>query len=97
MEELRVFVWKNGKAQAQNGYNDDLVMSLAIGMFLRDTSLRYKQTGDQLTIKALEGISRNQNYLGPAVYNSGVTNNNPQSTWTMNDGYGNQIDLTWLI
>lgn len=97
LDELRVFVWKNGKAQAQNGYNDDLVMSLSIGMFLRDTSLKYKQTGDQLTVKALESMGRSQNYIGPAVYNNSAVYNTPQNTWTMDDGHGNQMDLTWLI
>jgi hypothetical protein len=97
LDELRVFIWKNGKAQAQNGYNDDLVMSLSIGMFLRDTSLKYKQTGDQLTVKALESMGRSQNYIGPAVYNNSAVYNTPQNTWTMDDGHGNQMDLTWLI
>ena len=97
LEELRVFIWKNGKAQAQNGYNDDLVMSLSMGMFLRDTSLKYKQTGDQLTVKALESMGRSQNYIGPAVYNNSAMHNAPQTSWTMDDGHGNQMDLTWLI
>jgi hypothetical protein len=72
-------------------------MSLSIGMFLRDTSLKYKQTGDQLTVKALESMGRSQNYIGPAVYNNSAVYNTPQNTWTMDDGHGNQMDLTWLI
>jgi hypothetical protein len=40
LEELRVFIWKNSKAQAMSGYNDDLVMSFAIGMYMRDSSIR---------------------------------------------------------
>lgn len=36
---MRVFIWKNGKAQAQAGYNDDLVMSFGIGLYVRDTLL----------------------------------------------------------
>ena len=31
LEELRVFIWKNGKAQAMQSYNDDLVMALGMG------------------------------------------------------------------
>ncbi len=38
LEEMKVFVWKNGRPEAQTGYNDDLVMSFGIGMYLRDTS-----------------------------------------------------------
>jgi hypothetical protein len=41
MDELRVFVWKNGKAQSQNGYNDDLVMAFAIALFFTPSALSY--------------------------------------------------------
>jgi hypothetical protein len=40
---MKVFIWKNGRPEAQTGYNDDLVMSFGIGMFLRDTSLKFQQ------------------------------------------------------
>ena len=43
LEEMKVFIWKNGRPEAQTGYNDDLVMSFGIGMFLRDTSLKFQQ------------------------------------------------------
>ena len=37
--ELRTFIWYNGKPQAMRGYNDDLIMSLAIACWVRDTAL----------------------------------------------------------
>lgn len=37
--ELKTFVWNNGKPEAMRGYNDDLVMSLAIACWVRDTAL----------------------------------------------------------
>ena len=42
-EELKTFVWKGNKPQAMRGYNDDLVMSLAIGVWLFDTSPDYSR------------------------------------------------------
>ena len=30
LEEMKVFVWKNGRPEAQTGYNDDLVMSFGM-------------------------------------------------------------------
>lgn len=48
INEMRVFIWKNGKAQAQNGYNDDVVMAFAIGLYIRDTALRLRQQGIDL-------------------------------------------------
>jgi hypothetical protein len=37
--EMRTFIWHNGKPQAMRGYNDDLIMSLAIACWVRDTAL----------------------------------------------------------
>jgi hypothetical protein len=37
--ELETFVWHNGRPQAMRMYNDDLVMALAIGCWVRDTAL----------------------------------------------------------
>jgi hypothetical protein len=38
-QELKTFVWRNGRPEAQRSYNDDLVMSLAIVCWIRDTVL----------------------------------------------------------
>ena len=37
--EMETFIWHNGKPKAMRGYNDDLVMSLAIGCWVRGTAL----------------------------------------------------------
>ncbi len=39
LHEIQTFIWNNGKPQAMRGYNDDLVMSLAIACWVRDTAL----------------------------------------------------------
>lgn len=41
--ELRTFIWHNGKPQAMRGYNDDLTMALAIACWVRDTALTVNQ------------------------------------------------------
>ena len=38
-DEFRTFIWNNGKPQAMRSYHDDLIMSLAIACWVRDTSL----------------------------------------------------------
>jgi hypothetical protein len=58
LEEMKVFVWKNGRPEAQTGYNDDLVMPFGVGMFLRDTSLKFQQQNLDLTRSALNNIQR---------------------------------------
>ena len=92
-------MWKNGKAQAQDGYNDDLVMSFSMGMFLRDTSLRYKEQGENMTRAMLQGIGKSQDLLGPGQYSqhTGTNPTNPNEQYKIKDQHGNDIDLTWLI
>ena len=96
LEELRVFIWKNGKAQAMQSYNDDLVMSFAIAMYLRETSLRYRKTAENLTYAALNSFTRTQD--NSISYNANSKYN--ENPWVMNiptpEG-GETQDLTWLI
>ena len=37
--EMKTFIWNNGKPQAMRSYNDDLIMACAIGCWVRDTAL----------------------------------------------------------
>ena len=90
IDELFVFVWKGSKAQAQGGYNDDLVMAYSIGMWVRDTALMLRQKGMDLTKSALNNITVNR---GPGVYTNNAPDNNP---WVQKGPKGDQ-DLTWLI
>ena len=60
-EELKTFVWKSNKAQAMKGYNDDLVMSFAINMWLYDTSSDYSKNSKTLNASMLEGMKLTRN------------------------------------
>jgi len=40
INEMKTFIWRNGKPQAMKGYHDDLIMALAIGCWVRDTALQ---------------------------------------------------------
>tara|TARA_B100001250_G_C19138493_1_gene502705 strand:+ start:48 stop:332 length:285 start_codon:yes stop_codon:yes gene_type:complete len=37
---MKTFIWKNGRPQAMRGYNDDLIMAIAIACWVRDTALQ---------------------------------------------------------
>ena len=93
MDEWRVFSWKNGKAQALSGYNDDLVMSYCIALFLRDTALRYRQTAINLTYATLNSYSKTQGDFQVYVPTAG---GNIQNPWQMNVN-GDQEDIGWLL
>jgi hypothetical protein len=40
INEMKTFIWRNGKPQAMKGYHDDLIMALAIACWVRDTALQ---------------------------------------------------------
>lgn len=95
-DELSVFVYlSGGKAAAQNGYNDDLVMSFAIGLWLRETAIRFRSEAMASTSKSLmamaSSVTPNNNSIG--VYSSTFNNKN---SWQYNQGK-HQIDLSEFI
>jgi hypothetical protein len=93
LEEMKVFVWKNGRPEAQSGYNDDLVMSFGIGMFLRDTSLKYRQQSMDLARASLNSFKSSQMNQSGVYSSTSQPGGNP---WSMNVG-GNNEDITWLL
>lgn len=90
LEELRTFIWDNGKAQAQGGYNDDLVMALSFGLYIRDTALVYHQNGLEMTKASLNGINVGSSGISSGTYMD-------QNPWQMKDIHGNTYDLNWLM
>lgn len=88
--ELETFIWKNGRPEALQGYNDDLTMALCIGLWVRDTALRLRQEGIELTKMALD---KTKYELGSMVYTSQVRNHNP---YEMQVGTEKE-NLRWLL
>jgi len=78
--ELETFIWVNGKGAAAEGYNDDLIMALAIGLWVRDTALRLRQEGIDLTRAFLDKIVAKKSTVEP-VYKS--SNQMAKDTWNM--------------
>jgi hypothetical protein len=92
LTELRVFIWKNGKPQAQSGYNDDLVTAFAIGLYVRDTAMRLHQQGMDLTRAQMQTFL-NSNSRTPAIKTVGYMKNNP---YLMDTPQGMQ-DISWML
>ena len=98
LEELRVFIWKNNKQQAMSGYNDDLTMSFSIGLYLRETSLRFKTTMDSLTTAGINNMVRVGAPTAPSTYNYNPYERYNQWTQDIQTPLGQEPqDLTWLI
>ena len=92
IEEMKTFIWKNGRAEAQTGYNDDLVMSFGIAMYIRDTALKFRQRGLDLTKKSLTNMTVNRTPYQGGYFSSG--NDNP---YHMDNGAGGKEDISWLF
>ena len=93
MQEMRVFVWKNGKAQAQDRYNDDLIMSCATALYVRDTALKLRQQGMDLARAQLSSFN-NLNQRNPSVITTvGRMQENPYLIKTR----GGDEDISWLV
>jgi len=94
LDELSVFIWDGNKATAMKGYNDDLVMSFSIGLWVRDTALRLRQQSMDLNRSMLGGISRVSNdkiYTPKSI--------SAHDAWSMKTGQFNEKteNLTWLL
>ena len=93
MSEMRVFVWKNGKAQAQVRYNDDLLIACATALYVRDTALRLRQQGIDLARAQLSSFN-NLNAQNKAIMTTvGNQQNNPYIV----DTPGGKEDISWLL
>jgi len=89
IDELLTFVYINNRAEAMSGYNDDLVMSFAIGLWVRDTALRLQTQGIELTKKTLTKMMDNE-----GLYTQDDINKN--DSWDWETGKEKE-DLTWLL
>ena len=90
MSEFDTFIWKNGRAEALGGYNDDLIMALGIGLWVRDTALRLRQQGIELTKLTLERTD----YSSTPFVKRGGMEHNPYEMYTGGDKHE---DISWLI
>ena len=67
INELDTFLWINGRPEAQKGYNDDLVMSLAIACWVRDTAVINNERSLEYSKAFLSSIGKTSNYLNTSI------------------------------
>ena len=92
LEEMRTFIWKNGRPEAQGGYNDDLVMAFGIAMYIRDTALKFRQRGIDITKNALTNMSVNR-----TPYQGGYGQNQYHKNPYEQKIGENKEDIRWLF
>ncbi len=89
IDELFVFIYNNNKAEAMTGYNDDLVMSFALTLWVRDTALRLRNEGIELTKRTLSGVASQMIPQKPT---------NQNNAWEIEVGpNGEKESIDWLI
>ena len=90
IDELFVFIYNGSRAEAMSGYNDDLVMSYAMGLWIRETALRLRAEGIELSRKTLSNINAHE-----GVY---AADENKNDSWIQNIGPSKQKEsLEWLL
>jgi hypothetical protein len=95
--ELETFIWDKGKAVAMDGYNDDLVMSLGIGLWVRDTALRLRSESNAYHRAMFGKIERIQFTGSVPIYNGRISNP-AQEYWNMKLGREGKLEnLKWLL
>ena len=84
-DQLFTFIWNGNKAEAATGYNDDMVLAFAEFLWVRDTALRMRMLGVELTRKTLTNTYKN--------VISVKRNTGKKSEWETPDGGS----LRWLL
>jgi hypothetical protein len=65
--EFKTFIWNSGRPEAMRSYNDDLIMSLAIACWVRDTALETSQREIQYQKAFLNSMIRSDTKISTAI------------------------------
>jgi len=93
-EELNVFVWNGPKAEAMRGYNDDLVMAIGIGLWIRETALKLRNEQIAYNRAIISKISKVSSQISIPKQVSTVPDHHKTMDFTVND---KKESLTWLM
>ncbi len=105
--EIKTFIWLNGRAEAMRGRNDDLVMALAFGVWIKDTFLSPNISDQKVqtsliagisclttTNETIPGASKNPDHVPRRMLGSFTQPVNP---YHMRTASGQMMDLSWLL
>jgi len=67
LSEMKTFIWHSGRPQAMRSYNDDLVMSFAIGCWVRDTVIVENQKNIEYSKQFLSSISTSKTQISTTI------------------------------
>ena len=83
LSEMKTFIWHAGRPQAMRSYNDDLVISFAIGCWMRDTVIVESQKNVEYSKQFISSISTSQTNISttiPGMQGHKMTKENQRTT-----------------
>ena len=96
LSEMKTFVWHNGRAEAMRSYNDDLIMSCAVGCWVRDTALSTNQRDAEYTKAFIGSITKSANELDTRI--KGMIGRKDLKMYDkMNEHQNNTANFPWLF
>ena len=93
--EFKTFIWNNGKPQAMRSYHDDLVMSLAIACWVRDTALTANQRDIQYKQACLDAMVHSTARINTQI--PGQLGYDKDYVRKMNEQLGQYQQYSWLL
>ena len=92
--EVKTFVWHNGRPQAMRSYNDDLVIAAAIACWVRDTALTVNKRDLEYKRALIGGISVSKTTLNTKIQGQ---HGHSAKTKTFKGTDGRTHDFSWII
>ena len=65
--EMKTFIWQNGKPQAMRKHNDDLIIACAIGCWVKDTALTVNQRACEYNKAFLSSMATSDRKINTAI------------------------------
>ena len=96
LNEMRTFVWNNGRAEAMRSYNDDLIAACAIGCWVRDTALTINERDAEYAKAFVGAITKSTNELDTRI-NGMIGTRKLKMTDELNKHHNATIDFPWLF
>ena len=96
LNEMKTFVWNNGRAEAMRSYNDDLIVACAVGCWVRDTALAVNQRDSEYAKAFIGSITKSTNELDTRIKGM-LGKENLRMKEDFNKQQAAYVDFPWLF
>jgi hypothetical protein len=95
--EMKTFIWNNGKPEAMRSYNDDLIMASAIGCWVRDTALVENQRSLEYKKTFIDSMMISKTSLNTSIPGMNSYKKQDSVFDNMKKDVKNRQEYSWLI